>query len=1191
MVVELVENPTNQKGGFWKKVKSTGHKGLAESLNLKTPALKTFIEGLNNAPYNAFRIVYDIPALNRALSKKGLPVYLRLSGDRFYPDSVSGDISDFEEMNAEAFYKPGEVIHDFKEPKNLPEALEYISEQDRRWGAMGSGPAPQSFGDGVGARGPGRLHWSRVTRQTNMIGHGVRSSFVTSQGEVTNEDLTPWPVKTLREILGAGKWSVAGSHIAPFRFRTPDDHEFRARSAGLEGFLYSKAEIEAYYGKGALLHHLQDYFNYVKALFSPVPGSEAFLQKLAEIEKTAKAPGLDSVPEALRSGSDLPEAAKEERLTNYLQETVRAMQDRLEEAGKDSAWIRTASIYEIFPRAYNRLKAGKNFFQSLDEEELRRIKDLGFDTIWPMGIFPIGQRGRLGTAGGSPYSIMNHKAVNPELGTEEDFGNFMQRAHKMGMKVILDMVPNHTSLDNVFLKEHPEAFIHKEVDPNLTDEQIEQMIKNGHYHYGKPAYFLLRTKSKAYLIHHGMCDSDLWQDTAQLDMSRPLARNYLSTVMKFWVKKFDVDGFRVDMAYLLLNSRYWDLWNDEIGQNRPSKEALEQAINAVKRVKPGVALIAESYHKQQEQGAVGFDVIYNKADDNTSMGQHGFYDAIQWRSAFGIREALRHVAFSSWQKASSLMLNFAGNHDEGNPKKTLGSFLRAALVITQLLPGPLLSYNGQETGWVGHFHGTADTKKMIPFDVPAKIAWEDTTKDHEFEKFFRKLLSVRSEHQELLRDGKMEVLEPKSASPIVAYVVRPSEHGSKGLLILANTSDAEAQGSFAIGESEAELKEIFTSHPHPALPPQGGGENEDLTHSIEAYGFRIYEITAKEPAQVPVLPKKESQTPVKTMLRGAAVAIPAALFGVGFLPSLANYYGAFASVAGWLANLTFLFFPWVQIVENFRNMRALKTGGEDAQKASQRLAGVSAASQLILVAGNLFNFPSFLASGSAVLIGNALLGAAGSLFILGQLAFSGHFSRAKWLAATITAAAAVLLAPLLLPHTAIVSGLGITATAIFAAFTIPQILKNQKALSAISRKSSDDPLTLPPLRRASGTEPGPEALAASPRYAGRGEKNVGNSKPIGEGSALEQLRGVKPLYLLVGMLGNLMLAPVFMVSGHWWNVIGNIIGIFGPLVILYQLVKAGLYSKKTLVLLAAGALAFFIITMGTSLLVPTAFWL
>lgn len=302
------------------------------------------------------------------------------------------------------------------------------------------------------------------------------------------------------------------------------------------------------------------------------------------------------------------------------------------------------------------------------------------------------------------------------------------------------------------------------------------------------------------------------------------------------------------------------------------------------------------------------------------------------------------------------------------------------------------------------------------------------------------------------------------------------------------------------------------------------------------------------PAKLRLAPAREKGTALAPLLAWTALA-GGLLLGAPWM--IANY-AALAAVSGWAANAVFLFFPWVQIRENSRNSRALSRGGEEAREADKRLGGVSAGSQAALIGGNMLNYPSFLASGNAALIGNSLMGAAGSLAILLQLAQTGHFSRGRWALMTAGVVAATIL-PLALPVPALAfQALGIAATAIFSYFTVPQILKNRKSLDALRDRTAE---------------------------------------PQSAKDALERLKGISPRYLFVALLGNLLLVPVFMVSGHWWNVLGGLIGIFGPLLILNQLSKAGLFSQNKLTQLAVASSILCLALTAAAYSASTAFWL
>ena len=113
-------------------------------------------------------------------------------------------------------------------------------------------------------------------------------------------------------------------------------------------------------------------------------------------------------------------------------------------------WISDAVIYEVNTRQYTKEGTFNAFY-----DHLPRLKELGVEILWFMPIHPIGEKDRKGSLG-SYYSIKDYKEVNPEFGNLDDFKRVVDKAHELGMKVILDWVANHTSRDAEWLKTNPE---------------------------------------------------------------------------------------------------------------------------------------------------------------------------------------------------------------------------------------------------------------------------------------------------------------------------------------------------------------------------------------------------------------------------------------------------------------------------------------------------------------------------------------------------------------------------------------------------------------------------------------------------------------------------------------------------------------------------------------------------------------
>ena len=116
--------------------------------------------------------------------------------------------------------------------------------------------------------------------------------------------------------------------------------------------------------------------------------------------------------------------------------------------------LRQQVIYQIFTRNY---RSGK--LKDV-ERDLDRIRDLGVDIIYLLPVQPSGVLHRKGSMG-SPYAISDYRAVDPAIGTMQDFVELTEAAHRKGLKVMLDVVYNHTSPDSILAKSHPEWFFHK----------------------------------------------------------------------------------------------------------------------------------------------------------------------------------------------------------------------------------------------------------------------------------------------------------------------------------------------------------------------------------------------------------------------------------------------------------------------------------------------------------------------------------------------------------------------------------------------------------------------------------------------------------------------------------------------------------------------------------------------------------
>lgn len=198
------------------------------------------------------------------------------------------------------------------------------------------------------------------------------------------------------------------------------------------------------------------------------------------------------------------------------------------------SWLREGVIYEVFPRDFSEAGNFNGVTARLDD-----LKNVGVSILWVMPVNPIGQKGRKGPLG-SPYSVRDYYGINPDYGTAEDLKRLVSEAHARGMKVILDIVPNHTSWDSVLMAHHD--FYKQDANGNIIPPN--------------PA----------------------WSDVAGLNYRNPELRQYMIAMMKHWIDPagFDFDGFRCDVAAEVPTS-FWETARAELLKTKPDIMMLAEA--------------------------------------------------------------------------------------------------------------------------------------------------------------------------------------------------------------------------------------------------------------------------------------------------------------------------------------------------------------------------------------------------------------------------------------------------------------------------------------------------------------------------------------------------------------------------------------------------------------------------------------
>ncbi len=303
------------------------------------------------------------------------------------------------------------------------------------------------------------------------------------------------------------------------------------------------------------------------------------------------------------------------------------------------AWARDAGIYEVNVRQYT----PEGTFAAF-ERHLPRLQELGVEILWFMPIYPISEERRKGSLG-SYYAIADYTAVNPNFGTMEEFKALVHRIHDMGMRVILDWVPNHTGWDHHWIEEHPEWYT-RDAAGNIVDP-----------------------------LNPETGESFGWTDVADLNYEQPALRQAMTEEMLFWLEEIDVDGFRCDVA----GEVPLDYWEECIPRLRAAEPELFMLAEAEKPAHRNMGLFAMSY----------------------AWSFHHLMNAI----AAGKEPA---AAISAWLEKDrrafkrGYHMQFITNHDEnswnGTVRERLGNAADAMAVLAFTIEGMPLLYSGQEAG-------------------------------------------------------------------------------------------------------------------------------------------------------------------------------------------------------------------------------------------------------------------------------------------------------------------------------------------------------------------------------------------------------------------------------------------------------------------------------------------------------------
>ena len=323
-------------------------------------------------------------------------------------------------------------------------------------------------------------------------------------------------------------------------------------------------------------------------------------------------------------------------------------------------------------------------------EKLSYIKEMGFNGIWLMPIHP------------SPtyhkYDVNDYYAIDKAYGTLDDFKRLVEEAHKLDIKIILDLVVNHTSSDNPWFKG--------------ACEYIRQNGKPGG-EYGEYYNFVTSNQGTGYSQVSGApyyYEARFWSGMPDLNLNSAKVKEEIKNIMKYWLIDYDVDGFRLDAV-----TSYYT------GNVDKNVEFLSWLNTEAKKIKSNSYIVGEAW--------VGSDYEINRYYQS---GVDSFFLFTGAQATGSIASLVKLQSgqtlgklFTTLQSTytKGILAPFLGNHDTMRP----GSFMpgvenvKMSAGVLSMMNGGTFVYYGEEIGMISKNGTSSDPHKRIA------MKWKEKT--------------------------------------------------------------------------------------------------------------------------------------------------------------------------------------------------------------------------------------------------------------------------------------------------------------------------------------------------------------------------------------------------------------------------------------------------------------------------------
>ena len=494
-------------------------------------------------------------------------------------------------------------------------------------------------------------------------------------------------------------------------------------------------------------------------------------------------------------------------------------------------WWQDAIFYEIFVRSFfdsngdgigdfNGITAKLDY---LNDGDPATTDDLGIDALWLMPIHP--------AASYHGYDVLDYYAVNPDYGTLEDFRQLLAAAQARGIRVIIDLVLNHTSREHEWFvqAQDPQSprrdwYRWSASDPGGRGpwgQTVWHPTTNGDYYYGV-----------------------FWDGMPDLNHENPAVLAEVDQIVRFWLEEVGVDGFRVDGARYLVEAER------ELADSAANHAWFRRLYGIVKASNPAALLVGEVWTSN--------DIVatYARGDEldllfNFDLANAFVYSAQQQNAG----DAALHLAISARLLPGPVSATFLTNHDIDRVMSQLGDDVNAAKRAATLLltaPGTPFLYYGEEIGQIGrkpdedirlpfqwNHEANAGFSTVTPWRAPAAdFAWKNLAAQQadasSLFAHYQALIRVRGANPALQIGAGVKV---NSEHRAVLALLRAS--ANQTLLVVTNLSESSID-SYTLTMPEGPLQAERT---YQVTPIWGNGPFAQVTATATG-GFAGYQPNA-----------------------------------------------------------------------------------------------------------------------------------------------------------------------------------------------------------------------------------------------------------------------------------------------------------------------------------------------------------